>query len=422
MTTARVQLASWWHGCPDTRRDVLYYLLLAAVAGTEAAVGLAGAAPAAGSPVPGAVAVVLGPSALLLRSRRPVAALLTASAVLVAMAWAGASTGVAVTALAFVVLSAVSREPGARPVPTFLLAAGAVAATTLLEAGALPARPVDFVFGTAGTAFTIAVGVHLKQYRAALAELAERNHELERLRVREAEVAVEAERHRIARDMHDVVAHHVSAIAVRAHAAAFVSRAQPEAPVAALTYIGVAASDTLAALHGMIGALRTADGAPAPLLPQPSLSDLGPLVATLQDAGHQVRLSTPPPTDVPADVALTAYRILQECLTNVLRHAPRADVTITVGHEPGALHLVVANPLLHARAGTDHRGSGSTAPAPGGHGLKGMRERAVIAGGSLVAGPDGRQWVVRALLPTSGARRTAPSLPAQSLRPAPAPA
>ena len=269
VTSVPARLQSWWARCPDTTRDSLFYLLLAVVAAVDATIGLAGEEGSSPGVRVAATTVLVGPLALLLRSRRPRASVLVACAVLVALALAGASAAMAVTALAFVLLSAVAAVPGARPLPAFLLAAGAVSATTLLEAGpgGVLARPVDFVFGTAGAGITVAVGVLLKQHRAALVELAERNAELDRLRVREAELAVEAERRRIARDMHDVVAHHVSAIAVRAHAARFVSGQQPNAPDDALEYIGGAASETLAALRGMIGALRTNEAAQPPLTP-----------------------------------------------------------------------------------------------------------------------------------------------------------
>ena len=135
-------------------------------------------------------------------------------------------------------------------------------------------------------------------------------------------------------------------------------------------------------------------------------------MGTLRDAGHDVRLCSPLPTDVPPDVALTAYRIVQESLTNALRHTPRAAVDLDLEREQGALRVTVRNrlPALPSRA--DQEPSGATGLVSGGHGLPGMRERALIAGGSLEAGPRGREWVVQALIPAPDLGGTDPSQPA----------
>ena len=202
--------------------------------------------------------------------------------------------------------------------------------------------------------------------------------------------ALMEERARIARELHDIVAHHVSMIAVQAETARLTTPDMPEEGKRRLEAIGNTARDSLNELRNLLGLLREDAGAGVERAPQPGLADLEALVDDARDAGTPVRL-TRAGRAVPLmpGVDLTAYRILQEALTNARRHAPGADVELELRYENATLHLEV-------------RDNGLGAPAEAnGHGLAGMRERAEMVGGTLDAGPAPEGgFAVRAELPT----------------------
>ncbi|MEU7902579.1 sensor histidine kinase [Actinoplanes sp. NPDC049118] len=222
-----------------------------------------------------------------------------------------------------------------------------------------------------------------RRSRQALAEQSELT-ELEKARR-----AVLEERARIAREMHDVVAHHMSMIAVQAETAPYrVTGLSPPA-LAEFTAIASGARAALTDMRRLLGVLR-AETDESPRAPQPGLAEVATLVETARRAGVTVSLDGDGPGDVPEAVGLAAYRIVQEALANAARHAPGGPVRVSVRGGPGLLRVEVGN------------GPGSPAPAPGGpgHGLIGMRERAALLGGTLEAGPrpDGG-YRVEALLP-----------------------
>jgi signal transduction histidine kinase len=206
--------------------------------------------------------------------------------------------------------------------------------------------------------------------------------------------AAMGERARIARDLHDVVAHHVSAIAVEAESARLTTEGLPEEGRAHFEAIGQTARDALSEMRRLLGVLREDASAEAARDPQPSLARLDDLVETARAAGTPVALTLEGTVaEVPPGVDLCAYRILQEALTNVRRHAPGAAVDVELEYLPDALRLRVR----------DH-GPGAVSPDLDGHGLLGMRERAMMVGGTLTAEPaDGGGFVVDALLPVPGA-------------------
>ena len=214
----------------------------------------------------------------------------------------------------------------------------------------------------------------------------------ERIEAERAQRAVLEERARIARELHDVVAHHMSLIAVRAETAPYRITGLPEPARAEFGALSEVAREALAEMRRLLGVLR--HDQPAALAPQPQLADLPALIDAARQAGVPVELSAPPALGrVPAGVGVCAYRIVQESLSNASQHAPGAAVTVSVGQEAGAVLLRVAN------------GPGGAAGPPGdghgpGHGLTGMRERVALLGGSLSAGPapDGG-FVVSAVLP-----------------------
>ena len=215
----------------------------------------------------------------------------------------------------------------------------------------------------------------------------------ERAEDERARRAVLEERSRIARELHDVVAHHMSLIAVRAETAPYRLPGLPEPVLAEFCALSEVAREALAEMRRLLGVLR--HDQVAVLAPQPQLADLPALVDAAREAGVPVELSLPPALDqVPAGVALCAYRIVQESLSNATQHAPGAAVTVSVNHSAGTVSLRVANgPGMPAARG--HRGPG--------HGLTGMRERVAVLGGSLSAGPaPGGGFVVSAVLPAGG--------------------
>jgi signal transduction histidine kinase len=208
------------------------------------------------------------------------------------------------------------------------------------------------------------------------------------------------ERLRIARELHDVLAHTVALINIQAGVAAHVIDQQPEQARVALTHIKEASRSTLQELRALVGVLREGDS-PAPLAPSPGLGTLDDLIASVRAAGLSVDLETdarPPNGHLPATVDGAAYRILQEALTNVIKHAGPTSVTVTVHECDTQLQVSVIN---QGRAGARPlRGEGL------GQGIAGMRERAAAVGGTLEAGPlPSGGFQVRAVLPVPGGSR-----------------
>jgi signal transduction histidine kinase len=237
------------------------------------------------------------------------------------------------------------------------------------------------------TAVAIAVdnaGSRLRAQRALATQT-------ERTEAERARRAVLEERTRIARELHDVVAHHMSLIAVRAETAPYRITGLSEPARAEFGALSEVAREALAEMRRLLGVLR--HDQPAALAPQPQLADLPALIDAARRAGVSVELSAPPAVGrVPPGVGVCAYRIVQESLSNAGQHAPGAAVTVSVGQEAGAVLLRVANGPGGAGPPGDGHGPG--------HGLTGMRERVALLGGSLSAGPapDGG-FVVSAVLP-----------------------
>jgi signal transduction histidine kinase len=205
-----------------------------------------------------------------------------------------------------------------------------------------------------------------------------------------AQRAVLEERTRIARELHDVVAHHMSLVAVRAETAPYRLAGLPDPIRAEFASLSEVAREALSDMRRLLGVLRSDE--PAALAPQPQLADLPALVDAARQAGATVELSLPAALDqVPSAVGVCAYRIVQESLSNAGQHAPGTTVTVLVDRGAATVVLRVANELPAGSAG-DVRGKG--------HGLTGMRERVELLGGSLSAGPTpGGCFVVSAVLP-----------------------
>ncbi|WP_193613626.1 histidine kinase [Nocardioides lijunqiniae] len=241
------------------------------------------------------------------------------------------------------------------------------------------------------TAWLLGEATRSRRDRAAQAEA--RAAQLERARAAESEAAVAAERNRISRELHDVVAHHVSMMVVQAEAGPVVVHTDPDRAAATFDAISSAGKQALSEMRRLLGVLRE-EGA-APLAPQPGVSALQGLVDGVREAGLDVRLAVRLPNDpLPPAVDLTAYRLVQESLTNCLRHAGGGHVSVEVGSRAGALHVRVV----------DDGVGGTVRRREGGHGLAAMRERVQLVGGTLEAGPRPEGgWAVTASLPVSAA-------------------
>ncbi|MDQ3894589.1 MAG: histidine kinase, partial [Actinomycetota bacterium] len=235
--------------------------------------------------------------------------------------------------------------------------------------------------------------------QAWMAEVAERLRRTEAEREREAKRRVELERLRIARELHDVLAHTIAVIGVQAGVAAEALADMPAEARSALRTMREKSREATAEIRAALGVLREPE-AGAPRTPAAGLAQLEELIGAAAAAQLQVELSvTGTARPLPAVVDLTAYRIVQESLTNVIRHADTNEAQVSIRYEPEAIVVEVAD---------DGRGStNGTVGVTDGHGLAGMRERAAALGGRLEAGPasTGSGFRVRAWLPTGGERR-----------------
>jgi signal transduction histidine kinase len=231
-------------------------------------------------------------------------------------------------------------------------------------------------------------GREMRRRRLELQGLRARAAALEHEREEKARMAAAEERARIARELHDVVAHSVSVMVVQAQAADRVLKGEEQVARELLGSIETTGRQALAELRRLLGLLRRFEA--ADLAPQPSLRHLDGLVAQVRDAGLPVELVVQgDPAALSPGVDLSAYRIVQEGLTNALKHAGRAHARVVVRYAPGEIQLEVAD---------DGAGNGTGTGA--GHGLAGMRERVAMYGGELESGPsaDGG-YVLRARLP-----------------------
>jgi signal transduction histidine kinase len=246
---------------------------------------------------------------------------------------------------------------------------------------------LDWIIALLSVTTAWLLGNNVRTQRAYAEEMTARADDLERGRRADADRAVAEERVRIARELHDVAAHHVSVIALHAEAGQAVLPHDPASAERSLVTIGVVARTTLAELRGVVGVLRV--DAAAPRAPQPGLSALPTLVDEVARAGLPVTLTIAgSPRPIGEHVDASAYRIVQEALTNVLRHAGEATAQVTVTYGQGAVCLDVVDDGVAGPDGSE------------GHGVIGMRERAAAFGGTLTAAPrpDGG-FAVHATLP-----------------------
>ena len=319
----------------------------------------------------------------------------------------GALSSVSTLAVGAAGLSLVSLATRRRAVE--LAVAGAVLLGATLLYDVVLAPPTDdmplwqiMLVGLVGIALLVAIGIGIGQRRALLLSLRERAALLERDQQLREDRAREQERAHIAREMHDVLGHRLSLVAL--HAGALEYRGPgltPDETAAAAGVVRAEAHSALTDLRDVLGVLRDpaangGDEVTGTAPPQPTLVDLPGLLDQARSGGATVRARVDiDGTAVPTAVGRHAYRIVQESLTNARRHAPGELVDVVVETVPGpAIRVVVSNTLADGPAPVD--ASGHTA----GHGLRGLAERARLVGGSFRAGSDdGRVHVVEAVLP-----------------------
>jgi signal transduction histidine kinase len=373
---------------PHGRRSFAFDLTLAAVATAAELAQVIGATGTPGA-LALALAVVAG-GALVLRRTVPLAVLATTLAATAAIVVLGDDpSGVSVLIALYTTAALCERRVSlAALVVTAAIAAPASAATA-----DAPGRETSATFGAIIVVVLMVgiwgLGAYAQTQRRYRRELQERAASAEREREQLARIAVHEERASIARELHDIVAHSVSVMLVGVRGARDTLRASPEVAEETLARVERSGEQSLAELRRILALLRE-PAQRAESRPQPSLAELDELVASYRAAGLAVRLEViGEPMPLPSGVELSVYRIVQEALTNALKHADPTTVTVTLGYRDARLELEVMDD-----------GTPTLGAATAGQGLIGMRERVALLGGELETGPrEGGGFRVAARLP-----------------------
>ncbi|MET9677110.1 sensor histidine kinase [Streptomyces sp. NPDC006482] len=360
--------------------------------------------PAVGQPFAFGVVSVLFSLVVALRRRAPEKMLLLSVALGLAQLAFGLQPFIADFAM-LVIIFTVAAHDGPRWASRLALIGGLCASPLsqlrwpLEDAGSGAAQIFFTVIMTVPFVLAWVLGDSLRTRRAYFAQLEERASRLEREREAQAKVAVAAERARIARELHDVVAHNVSVMVVQADGAAYVMDSSPETAKQALETISTTGRQALAEMRRLLGILRTGEHQEAgEYVPQPDVGQIEDLVEQVRSAGLTVDFAIEgSPRPLPSGVELTAYRIVQEALTNSRKHGgPDVGASVRLVYFDDGLGLLVeddgrgAPQEMYEDGGADGRG----------HGLIGMRERVGMVGGTLDAGPrPGGGFRISALLP-----------------------
>jgi signal transduction histidine kinase len=328
--------------------------------------------------------LLAGPAALLLRRRHPTLCLVLAFVPTMLYGLTDYPRGPFVVALAFAFFNAVLR--GRRRAAWGTLAVGYVMVVGLhptLEDKPWP----QWAFAGGLLAWLLVLGAGAELFRSRL----ERRAEEAAARAEQARRQASDERLRIAQELHDVLAHNISLINVQAGVALHLLDERPDQARPALRAIRDASKDALGELRSVLDILRA--GEAAPRAPTAGLADLGALVDRTRGTGLDVQVEATAVDGLPAGVDLAAFRIVQEALTNVVRHSGATRATVRLSRSPGELVVEV-----------DDNGHGPLSTIDGGgRGLAGMLERARALGGTLEAGArPGRGFRVRAMLPVAG--------------------
>ena len=389
-------LRRWW---ASEHRPLLLDTVLAVAIGVVSVLVASRVGEAEGTTVQaGAIALlVVQSAALAVRRRWPMAVYSVVGISTVAYAWLGYPE----SAGGFGVLLAIYTVAAHVPLREAIVAAGIYVVGMALSligfsrdgGSSLDVLFAEFLVNLLALVLAWTVGVTVRTRRAYVAALEARAELLEREREDNARLAVALERGRIAREMHDVVAHNVSVVVVQAAAAERLVESDPERARQAMRDVAATGRQALTEMRRLVGVLRDGDASDG-LGPQPGVADLRALASTVEDAGMKVELSVQgEERPLPASAALSVYRIVQEALTNSLRHAGPARARVILRYLPDALEVQVSD-----------NGSGGIPPAEhGGHGLIGMRERVALFGGELTAGPRPEGgYAVLARIPTTG--------------------
>nr|WP_202522720.1 sensor histidine kinase [Streptomyces sp. SID4925] len=392
----------WLRGHPLAFDGALAAAVLAGMVCASFAEPSTGHGPTFGvrAPAPGGVLLmVLAAAALVQRRHRPMG-VLAATGVLSAAELVLVDPPAPVVISTVVALFTVASRTDRPTTWRVGLLTALVLTVAAMVAGSSPWYSQENVGVLAWTGLACAAGDAVRSRRAFIDAIRERAERAERTREEEARRRVAEERLRIARDLHDVVAHHIALVNVQAGVAAHVMDRRPDQAKEALAHVRAASRSALDELRSTVGLLRQSGDPAAPTEPAPGLAVLGDLVGTFRNAGLPVEVACADRDGpLPSAVDLTAYRVVQEALTNVRKHAgagAKAEVSVI---RVGSTAEVT---VLDDGAGT--------VPAPavpgarradgGGHGLVGMRERVAALGGTLTAGPRyGGGFRVHAILP-----------------------
>jgi signal transduction histidine kinase len=334
--------------------------------------------------------LAIGGASLIARRRYPVGVLAVTLAVAI---WPGADSQAHLIWIALIVAFFTAVQARQR--------AAAVASLVIGYAASVWPPWLIGTRGHASAGFAVGLAIFLL-FLLAVAEVirarGQRTAALERSHQEELRRRAGEERMRIARDLHDVVAHNISVINVQANTALHLMDRQPDRARSALTTINEVSGQALVELRSVLGVLRAVDEG-APRAPAPGLARLGDLADTAAAAGLAVRVEeSGQRVPLPADVDLAAYRIVQEALTNSARHSSGTNATIRIGYGEGALMVEV-----HDDGALRPPGSPPGQPRGAGSGIAGMTERAAALGGTLQAGPrPGGGFAVQARLPLPG--------------------
>jgi len=329
--------------------------------------------------------LVVATGALSIRHRMPLSVLGLTVALMVVLGWGP----VVVLPVLLALFNVAEYSDRSLVIGASIVTGAAMVATPALHHGTITVGTVGSRLVVVG--LVVAVALYLRARADYINGLKERAERLERERELLAQQAVGDERVRIARELHDVVAHNVSLMVVQAQALA--ATGPQDTQHETLGHVADLGREALSEMHRMLGVLRLQDGGAPELEPQPGVRDLPTLIERTRQAGLQATLSVDgPPRELPAAVDLSVYRIVQEALTNVVRHAHAQQATVTLGYAPDTLEVTVLDD------GTGPNG----ARGDGGHGLVGMQERVALFGGELETGQRayGNGYRVRALIPT----------------------
>ncbi|MFG2644092.1 sensor histidine kinase [Streptomyces sp. NPDC048370] len=338
--------------------------------------------------------MVLGAAALVLRRRDPLAVLAFTGAVTLVEFIVDDRPAPVVMSVVIAVYTVAARTDRPTTWRVGLITMAVLTGAAMLF-GPTPWYAQENLGVFAWTGMAAAAGDAVRSRRAFVDAIRERAERAERTREEEARRRVAEERLRIARDLHDVVAHHIALVNVQAGVAAHVMDKRPDQAKEALGHVRAASRSALDELRATVGLLRQSGDPEAPTEPAPGLTVLDELLATFRNAGLPVELAcATDDTDLPAAVDLAAYRIIQEALTNVRKHAgPAAKAEVSVIRVGRTVEITVLDNGVPQQTPSDDTG---------GHGLLGMRERVSALGGTLTAAPRyGGGFRVQAILPAT---------------------